>query len=144
MSPLPAKANRGHNSKMEKVVMSEIDLCLPIKVSDLVYKFQIICLKETKAIEWKCMGRTDFKMHMNDKNKNKALRKLFYFLQRWNLLLKKATLHIKQLTDRRSGCNLVIHITMASINTRSVNDSKACKYTQNIEYQRHGLYYFHM
>lgn len=72
MSPLPAKANRGHNSKMEKVVMSEIDLCLPIKVPDLVYKFQIICLKETKAIEWKCMGRTDFKMHMNDKNKNKA------------------------------------------------------------------------
>jgi hypothetical protein len=40
---LPTKVNRGHNSSIEKVVISEIELGLPFMVPDLVYKFQIIC-----------------------------------------------------------------------------------------------------
>ena len=40
---LPTKVNRGHNSSIEKVVISEIELGLPSMVPDLVYKFQIIC-----------------------------------------------------------------------------------------------------
>jgi hypothetical protein len=40
---LPTKVNRGHNSSIEKVVISEIELGLSFMVPDLVYKFQIIC-----------------------------------------------------------------------------------------------------
>jgi hypothetical protein len=36
-----------HNSRMEQVVKSKVDLGLPFMVPDLVYKFQMICLRET-------------------------------------------------------------------------------------------------
>jgi hypothetical protein len=45
MTSLPAKENRGHNSSMEKVVKPEIKFGLHFMVPDLVYKFQVICLK---------------------------------------------------------------------------------------------------
>ena len=45
MLPLPAKVNKGHNSRIEKVLKSK--LCLPFIDPDLVYKFQIICFRGT-------------------------------------------------------------------------------------------------
>ena len=47
MPPLPVKVIRRHNSIMEKVVKSENDLGFPFMVPDFMYKFQMICLKET-------------------------------------------------------------------------------------------------
>ena len=47
MPPLPAKANRGHNSRMERVVKSLIKIGFPFMVTELVYKLQIICLRRT-------------------------------------------------------------------------------------------------
>jgi len=38
---------------MEKVVKSNINLDLPFMVPDLVYKFQMICLRGTYITEWK-------------------------------------------------------------------------------------------
>jgi hypothetical protein len=35
-----AKVNRGHNSRAEKVVKSEIEIGIPLMLSDLMYKFQ--------------------------------------------------------------------------------------------------------
>ena len=45
---ISANVNRGHNSRMEKVVKSKIKFGLSLMVHDLVYKFQMICL----VIEW--------------------------------------------------------------------------------------------
>jgi hypothetical protein len=47
MPPLPAKANRRHNSRMERVVKSLIKIGFPFMVTELVYKLQIICLRRT-------------------------------------------------------------------------------------------------
>jgi len=52
---------------MENVVPSLIELGLPFKVSDLVYKFRMICLRGTLVIEQKTNvehtdGRTDIYM----------------------------------------------------------------------------------
>jgi len=44
MSQFSAEVNRGHNSRMDKVVKSKIKLFLPSIVPDLMYKFQMICL----------------------------------------------------------------------------------------------------
>jgi hypothetical protein len=38
---------------MVKVAKSKIKLSLPVIVADIVYKFQIICLKRIKFNEWK-------------------------------------------------------------------------------------------
>ena len=42
-----------HNSRTEKVVRSEIELNLPLMVSEHVYKFLRICLRGTYVIEQK-------------------------------------------------------------------------------------------
>ena len=49
----PAKVNRGHNSRREKVVKSEIKPSLYFMVPELVYKFQMIFFRGTKVIELK-------------------------------------------------------------------------------------------
>ena len=38
----PSLSKQGHNSRMEKVVNSEIDLSLPYMVPHLLYKFSMI------------------------------------------------------------------------------------------------------
>jgi len=38
---------------MDKIVKSEIKSWLPFIVPDHVYKFQMICSRETVVIEWK-------------------------------------------------------------------------------------------
>jgi hypothetical protein len=40
----------GHNSRTEKAVISEINLELLFMVPDLVYKFQMTCLREMKSM----------------------------------------------------------------------------------------------
>ena len=45
-SPLPDKVNRGIIPQQNKMVQSEIELDLPAMVTDLVYIFQMLCLKE--------------------------------------------------------------------------------------------------
>ena len=47
-----SKSKQGHNFRMEKVVKSDIELGLSFTVPDLVYKYQLICLKG-KVIEQK-------------------------------------------------------------------------------------------
>ena len=37
---LLTKVNRGHNSRAEKMVKSEIEIGIPFMISDLMYKFQ--------------------------------------------------------------------------------------------------------
>jgi hypothetical protein len=44
---------KGHNFSMDKIVKSEIKSWLPFIVPDHVYKFQMICSRETVVIEWK-------------------------------------------------------------------------------------------
>ena len=46
-------ANQGHNFKMEKAVKLEIKLDFPLMVPDLVYKFQMICIRGNEVIECK-------------------------------------------------------------------------------------------
>jgi hypothetical protein len=50
MPPLPAKVN-GHNSRTEKALTSKNELCLHVKVTDLLHTGKLNCLRETLAIE---------------------------------------------------------------------------------------------
>ena len=45
------KANHGAQLQIKNMVKSQIKLCLPFTVLDLVYKFEIICLNI-------CFGKT--------------------------------------------------------------------------------------
>ena len=42
-----------HNSRIEKVVTSDIEIGLPFMIHDLGYKSQMICLWGSEVIEWK-------------------------------------------------------------------------------------------
>jgi len=46
----PAKVNRGNNSRTKTVVKSEIKPSLYFMVPELVYKFQMIFLREIKLL----------------------------------------------------------------------------------------------
>ena len=47
-APTSILSNKEHNSSMEKVVKSKIELgLLPFMISNLVHKFQMICLNGT-------------------------------------------------------------------------------------------------
>jgi hypothetical protein len=50
MPPLPTEVNSEHNVWAEKVVKSEIGLDLPLKITDLVYKFQWFASWELKLL----------------------------------------------------------------------------------------------
>lgn len=50
MPQLSVKVNKALNSRTEKVIKSKIELGLPFMVPDILYKIQMICLRQMQEV----------------------------------------------------------------------------------------------